>query len=152
MDGLPVTIDGIRYKPKLKKCYENRWYVEWYDRSIHRDRKIMRSTWTWRMLNGPTPTGYEIHHKDGNKQNDSPDNLEPVLKTAHTRLHGYKSANRRRVNGLEERLCLRCGRYVSALSFCFRNGRPSGACDDCRNKGKSKRNRQKWPVELACLC
>ena len=36
-----------------------------------------------------TSLGYNdlVHHKDGNKSNDSPENLELVSRSEHTRLH-----------------------------------------------------------------
>ena len=32
----------------------------------------------WEWFNGPVPAGYDIHHKDGDKSNFAPDNLELV--------------------------------------------------------------------------
>lgn len=36
---------------------------------------------------GPIPTGYLIHHKNGNPYDNRIENLEPISKTQHTILH-----------------------------------------------------------------
>jgi hypothetical protein len=36
---------------------------------------------------GPIPKGYDIHHKDGDKSNTDPENLECMTKAEHTKLH-----------------------------------------------------------------
>ena len=36
---------------------------------------------------GPIPTGYQIHHIDGNHENDDPSNLMAVTPEEHARLH-----------------------------------------------------------------
>lgn len=41
----------------------------------------------WICVNGDIPEGYDIHHIDGNKQNNSIYNLELIEKTEHIREH-----------------------------------------------------------------
>ena len=46
---------------------------------MHRD--------VWKHSNGQIPVGYDIHHKDGNKENNQLDNLECLPKSEHTQLY-----------------------------------------------------------------
>jgi uncharacterized protein YlaI len=41
----------------------------------------------WEHFNGPIPTGFCVHHKDGNKLNNSIENLECMKISDHMRLH-----------------------------------------------------------------
>jgi hypothetical protein len=44
--------------------------------------------WIWKQANGRWPRpGYHIHHKDGNKKNNNPENLEEIDGEEHLRLH-----------------------------------------------------------------
>jgi len=41
----------------------------------------------WQKLKGPIPKGFDIHHKDGNKLNNSIDNLECISHAEHLSMH-----------------------------------------------------------------
>lgn len=41
----------------------------------------------WRKNYGPVPTGFFIHHKDGNKKNNDINNLELIDALTHKRMH-----------------------------------------------------------------
>ena len=41
------------------------------------------------ILFADLPTIYNIHHRDGNKKNNNPLNLEPMLKSDHCKKHNY---------------------------------------------------------------
>ena len=43
--------------------------------------------YVWEFYNGTIPKGYEIHHKDRNKANNSISNLEIMQKGKHSSLH-----------------------------------------------------------------
>lgn len=43
--------------------------------------------YVWEYYNGEIPKGYDIHHKDHNKDNNELDNLELISKSQHSRLH-----------------------------------------------------------------
>lgn len=44
--------------------------------------------YAYEQANGPIPPGFQIHHKDGDKANNHPDNLEALSASDHMRLHG----------------------------------------------------------------
>lgn len=41
----------------------------------------------WKSVHGPIPPGHHIHHKDGNKLNNSIENLECISQSEHMSLH-----------------------------------------------------------------
>lgn len=52
------------------------------------------------------PNARDIHHKDGNHRNNSPDNLERICRSCHNRLHR------------EKKFCVICGAPHKALGYC----------------------------------
>jgi hypothetical protein len=74
----------------------------------------------WEMFNGPIPEGHVIHHKDGNKRNNSIENLECLPKGEHHSHHMREIAReperieRARALGKRQRTqveikCIQCG-------------------------------------------
>jgi HNH endonuclease/GAG-polyprotein viral zinc-finger len=63
-----------------------------------------------KKLGGPIPDGLVVHHIDGNKDNNRPENLVAITRGVHARLHG---------------------RYPDA---CYRCGREGHWVEDCRYK------------------
>ncbi len=49
--------------------------------------------YVWEFYNGTIPKGYEIHHKDRNKANNSISNLEIMQKGKHSSLHCSETVN-----------------------------------------------------------
>lgn len=43
--------------------------------------------WVWMQHHGKIPEGFHIHHKDGNKSNNSIENLQLMGESQHKRLH-----------------------------------------------------------------
>lgn len=57
-------------------------------RQLTRDgKKYRRNRWVWEQAYGSIPHGHVIHHRDGNRFNDSLDNLECLSKEDHDKLH-----------------------------------------------------------------
>ena len=48
----------------------------------------------WESIHGPVPDGYHVHHKDGNRANNHPDNLELMEGSEHMSLHGQEESHR----------------------------------------------------------
>jgi hypothetical protein len=59
----------------------------------------------WISLHGPIPFGFDIHHKDENKSNNAPANLECIAKPDHTRLHNPQMP-------IEDKNCAWCGKKL----------------------------------------
>lgn len=69
----------------------------------------------WRSHNGEIPNGYDIHHRDENKQNNCIENLECLSKADHTRL--YSPHNNQFTRGFQRRgfaskNCAYCGKFL----------------------------------------
>lgn len=64
---------------------------DWYRGKRYRQRYCYEHHLVWEKVNGrPVPDGMVIHHKDGNKHNNMPDNLELTTPNEHTRGHSLK--------------------------------------------------------------
>ena len=73
-----VEFNGAKYYRSRSQGY---WRKGAGNRSaLHRD--------TWEFFNGKIPEGYDIHHLDENKDNNSIDNLECLSKSEHTKKYG----------------------------------------------------------------
>lgn len=51
------------------------------------DFRITMHRYVWEYYNGKIPNGYEVHHIDFNKENNSISNLELLTKEEHKKLH-----------------------------------------------------------------
>ena len=47
----------------------------------------------WECVNGKVPEGYDVHHIDGNRQNNSIHNLELIEHSEHMRIHSINNKN-----------------------------------------------------------
>lgn len=68
--------------------------------------------WTWEQANGAIPDGFEIHHIDGDKQNNDLANLQLVDDITHKRLDSPHY--RLDAGGAWERRCNVCGEWKPA--------------------------------------
>lgn len=50
-------------------------------------RSILRAKLVWIGINGLIPEGFELHHKDEDRFNDSIDNLELLTDESHSDFH-----------------------------------------------------------------
>lgn len=113
---------------------------------------------------GDIPEGYEIHHKDANKDNNDISNLQLLTKSEHTRIHmtgkSYKTricANCgkpfkvqrkskrkycslscrivRKSAALEKRKCVVCGKeFIAPPVYSHRKGARATCSDECLQK------------------
>lgn len=71
---------GRRERAEAAKRSSNQPYLrigrKWAHRAI------------WEEAHGPIPSGYHVHHKDGNRHNNSLKNLELVRANEHGQMHG----------------------------------------------------------------
>jgi hypothetical protein len=82
----------------------------------------------WEAVNGPKPEGFQIHHIDGDKQNNALDNLLLVDSVTHKRIH----------SGCE----LRDGEWWKPCGVC-RELKPVGVADWYLS-------REGWPLYGRC--
>lgn len=76
------------------------------------------------------PFGYEVHHIDGNKDNNDPNNLKLLTKTEHRKLHGL---NEKAVIAVDEQN--RIVHRFASTQEAARNGFDQGAVSKaCRGK------------------
>ena len=81
----------------------------------------------WRKHHGPVPVGFFIHHIDGNKQNNSIENLELVTAKDHKRIHGGCELR----NGEWWKPCRKCGEIKPVESSYYK--RKSGISPWCKS-------------------
>lgn len=75
-----AEIDGYLFRKDKKTGY----YLS--GKAINGKRKRLH-VYMWERENGEIPAGYEIHHKDHNKNNNEIDNLEMLTEKEHQRRH-----------------------------------------------------------------
>ena len=76
-----------------------RWKVYWKENG--RDVVKLRSVWVWEQANGPVPEGYQIHHKDEDRENDVLCNFELKTEDEHHDYHSFQTFSRA-VDGMIE--------------------------------------------------
>lgn len=78
------------YKAKSRQNDGYRWHVR--HRDIGKKTLWARIVYQNYYLNGKEiPKGYDIHHKDGNTENDNLENLEMVSHINHLTIHKGKN-------------------------------------------------------------
>lgn len=92
---------------------------EWFKGKRYRGRYCYEHHLVWEKTHGePIPDGMVVHHKDENKYNNVPENLELLSARAHCSLHGAK--HKKRVAIVK---CPACGKIFEkdARMLPFRN-------------------------------
>jgi HNH endonuclease len=103
-----VVFAGEKYTPTNKgyyRCTVGRNAGE--GKMLHQE--------VWRSVNGAIPAGYDIHHRDEDKGNNDPSNLECLPKAEHTRLyspHNNQFCRGAKRRGFITKPCLWCGEEV----------------------------------------
>lgn len=102
----------VQYIEKTKFAYFNGYRFTKDDKTsyylsaskINGHRKRLHR-YIWEYYNGEIPKGYDIHHKDHNKENNTLENLELISKSNHSKLHSKElteeQKEKRRRNMLE---------------------------------------------------
>lgn len=85
---------------------------------------------------GPVPDGFHIHHKDGDRWNNDPSNLEALPGLEHRRLHAKNY--QRNAAGEWMKWCRACGELKPLGSFHTKttlkgNKSTKPFCKPCRN-------------------
>ena len=120
------------YEPSSKYCMTSEDWDGWvYEHMLMIEKRI-----------GVIPDGFEVHHLDGDTENNRDDNLILLSKEDHTRLHNWlqscdinlKELSANRMNSVKPKL-YRCKNCKAPLS-----GSQTQFCStSCQNKYSSKK-------------
>lgn len=98
--GVTLRKNGLKGKPwAIKKRgleyigADGRWWVRGVNSKGKKNAKHRAVIVMEKIIGGPIPKGYHVHHKDEDIQNDSPDNLELKKSGTHTRDHHLGKKN-----------------------------------------------------------
>lgn len=83
-DGKTAYFDGKKFRKDQKTGY----FLA--TRPTYNGKRERLHVYVWRKYNGPVPDGFHIHHVDGNKDNNEPENLACVVVSEHTAYHSRK--------------------------------------------------------------
>lgn len=90
VNRITVEYKGVKYhrypdskRRQLRVYYQH--HSKWKEPPVFLHRKIYEDNF------GPIPTGYHIHHIDGDTENNSPDNLQALPASVHASLESRKS-------------------------------------------------------------
>jgi endogenous inhibitor of DNA gyrase (YacG/DUF329 family) len=81
-----IIVDGIKFTRDKKTGY----YLA--SKKVGNKRPRLH-VYIWEKNNGQVPKGYEIHHKDGDKDNNDISNFELLPRGKHQELHGADIKN-----------------------------------------------------------
>ena len=84
-DGDLAIFDGIKFRRDKKTGY-------FLNSNIQKRLHI----YVWEYNNGNIPKGYEIHHKDHDKNNNEIDNLDMLTKKEHMKIHSKELTKEQR--------------------------------------------------------
>ncbi len=81
-----------------KIYFGKRFYKQKFGYWMHRTKSecILAHRWVWENHNGPIPENMDIHHVDGNKDNNEIDNLKILSRSDHRKEH-WQDPNLREV-------------------------------------------------------
>lgn len=77
-------------------------------RASRRNEEVLLHRVVWVHHNGPIPPKHDIHHKDEDRSNNDPSNLQAVTRSEHSRLHAREPT---------PRYCLTCGDLLVRRTF-----------------------------------
>ena len=80
----------IKKGPRPPKIFLDKdGYPRWSNIKVNNQAEYIHR-WLWKLINGPIPDGHDIHHKDGNRINLDPQNLECFSRNKHMLEHRLK--------------------------------------------------------------
>ncbi|MCP4541556.1 MAG: HNH endonuclease [Chloroflexi bacterium] len=122
-----------------------RWVRFWKEGKSRKSTN--NSRWVWELENGPIPADHDIHHRDFDKANDRPDNLQCLTVKKHKQLH--REHPHIWIDGIEHRWCLDCG-YQPISEFWKKGKNLQIRCKPCQTIKKRKWNTENRERVNAC--
>ncbi len=91
-------------------------------------RNVYQHRWVWEQAHGPIPPRSQIHHRDGNPQNNALSNLECVTHQQHRAIHGVdrRGIKRKAMPRNVKTACSCCG-----LELWLTREQPAPKCIRC---------------------
>lgn len=99
------------YYDKLKK----RWIARWKDKDTGETKVQHKSKFIYEKEFGEVPDGFDIHHIDGNSNNDDISNLELV--DGHLHRQGIHGSNRKVIDRIVYKQCFSCKEFFPEKEF-----------------------------------
>jgi hypothetical protein len=81
----PMPPTGVRVTVSNDRGYRR---CQWHIRG--KQYRLQQHLYIWQSHFGPLPSGYVVHHIDGNRANNSLGNLQAMSNSAHSGLHRTK--------------------------------------------------------------
>lgn len=91
---------GVFYTRRPGKKYFKAWR---YDASIGRSFADSLHRAIWKHHYGPIPDGHDVHHIDGDYNNNVPENLAIITRSEHAKLHNHFAKVNARPDADEQR-------------------------------------------------
>ena len=116
-----------------KKGYHRVWDAE--QKKYRFEHNIV-----WEKNYGKIPQGMQVHHIDGNKQNNNIENLKLIDALTHKRLHSGCIEK----NGIILKPCKKCGVFKPISDYYKRKDGISSWCKECcvKNEVENKKRRK----------
>jgi len=139
-DRIVLDLCGEHYEKHI--YYDHKGYALFYVNG----REVKLHLYIWESIYGPKPIGYEIHHKDFNKGNYHPDNLELLNHSDHQRIHaGWIRDNEKWTH----KPCNGCHSILPLNQFYYANTvkKESALCKNCHNEAIKQRNKSPGMIQ-----
>jgi hypothetical protein len=125
-------MSGAKWNAWRKRRKDGRWYRQWREPGSRKIHQQIEGRWVWERTHGPISDGYEIHHRDGDHENNDLANLECVTAGWHDDYHQRQREDHTHIDGVEHRRCQRCREYRPLIEFKRRKaGTYQGYCVEC---------------------
>jgi len=141
---------------KYRKYFGKRFY-KGKDGYWQNMMPIHAQRWVWINYHGAIPKGMDIHHKDGDKDNNEIENLEMLSRSEHLKRHwqeGRFDLDKRRIQLLQARKWLQTAegkKKQSEISKLVWKTRKTVAIN-CLECGKERITTQPWAKYCSNAC
>lgn len=135
----PTSGEAKTWRHLDKEGYwRRRWWVG--PRETRKQRDQLEHRWVWEGVHGEKlPPGFVVHHRDHNRANNAPENLEAMPRAQHEYLEHGRPNRRRVVDGVAEKQCSTCGQWFPLDHYYHHKGHAMVYCRACCNARKRER-------------